>query len=227
MVVKPAVRAHSCLNPAHGFMIAPKSGGHTPPDESNDIARGAYFFQFSHNTLTKTPTMRHIITALSTLFFVCFSVLIFTGCSNPDSRFAKVEGTVTYKGEAVAGASVTFAPASGTGEPASGLTDASGKYTLTTGGAQNAGSGAVPGEYTVLISKVQTTQVTDPDELLEQKGEISYDVLQQRLSAKGGSKTTISHKPLLPTKYDNPGSSPLKATVVKGKTDPINFDLTD
>ena len=107
-----------------------------------------------------------------------------------------------------------------------GLTNASGKFTLTTPGAQNAGSGAVPAEYIVLVSKIQTTQTTDPDELLEQKKEITYEELQRRLMAKGGSRTTFSHKDLLPVKYGH-GASPLKATVNKGKNPPFVFDLTD
>jgi len=155
------------------------------------------------------------------------SVLVFTGCSNPDARFAKVEGTVTYNGEAIEGASVTFTPVDTAGEAASGLTNASGRFTLTTAGAQNAGSGAVPAEYTVLISKNLTTQVTDPDELAEQRGEITYDDLQQRLSAKGGSTTTISHQQMLPEKYGNPGMTPLRVTVNQGKNTPFDFELTD
>lgn len=153
-------------------------------------------------------------------------MLAFTGCKNPDARFAKVEGTITFNGTAIEGANVTFVPVGAGGESATGLTNASGTFTLTTPGAQNTGSGAVPGEYVVLVSKMATTQTTDPDELLEQKGEITYEELQKRLMAKGGSKTTYSHKQLLPRKYDE-NTSPLKATVIKGKNPPFVFELTD
>ena len=162
-----------------------------------------------------------------TLVLVGLSVLVFAGCNNPDARFSRVEGTITYNGEAVDGAFVTFTPATeSSGEPATGLTDASGKFTLTTSGAQNAGSGAVPAEYVVMVSKVERTQITDPDELAEQRKEITYEELQRRLAAKGGSTTTFLTQTMLPTKYDNP-SSPLRATVEKGRNAPINFDLTD
>ena len=161
-----------------------------------------------------------------TLVLVSLSILVFAGCNNPDARFAKVEGTITYNGVAVEGASVTFAPASGSGDPATGLTKADGKFTLTTPGAANAGSGAVPADYIVLVSKVETTQTTDPDELLEQKKEITYEELQRRLMAKGGSRTTYSHKELLPARYGQ-GATPLKATVNKGKNQPFVFELTD
>lgn len=162
----------------------------------------------------------------SPLVLVGLSLLVFTGCNNPDARFAKIEGTVTFNGATVEGANVTFSPTGDVGEPASGLTDANGKFTLTTPGAESGGSGAVPGEYVVLISKTETTQTTDPDELLEQRKEITYEELQSRLAAKGGSKTTYSHKQVLPRKYDE-NTSPLKATVVKGKNPPFVFELTD
>jgi len=161
-----------------------------------------------------------------TLVLVGLSVLVFAGCNNPDARFSRVEGTITYNGVPVEGANVTFAPASGTGDPAAGLTNASGKFTLTTAGATNAGTGAVPGEYIVQVSKVETSQTTDPDEAAYHRQEITYDELQVRLSNKGGSRTTYAYKALLPTKYDA-HDSPLKATVVKGKNEPFVFDLTD
>ena len=169
--------------------------------------------------------MQHNIFFTSIL--VVLSVLVFAGCKNPDARFVKVEGTIKYNGEAIEGADVTFVPVDSSGEAASGRTDANGKYTLTTAGAQKAGAGAVPAEYTVLVSKNETTQITDPDELAEQRGDITYDQLQERLTAKGGSTTQITHKALIPAKYSNPGMALLKATVTKGKTDPIDFELTD
>jgi len=168
--------------------------------------------------------MKHSIFFTSVL--VGLSVFVFAGCNNPDARFSRVEGTITYNGEAVEEAFVTFMPASGEGEPATGLTDANGRFTLTTPGAQNAGSGAVPGEYVVRVSKSETTVMMDPDELLERSGEITYEELQRRLAAKGGSTTRQTHRDLLPTRY-NGGSSPLRATVIQGRNPPFVFDLVD
>jgi len=167
-------------------------------------------------------TMRYNVIILSTL------ILVFAGCNNPDARFTKVEGTVTYNGEAVAGASVIFSPTDSSGESASGRTDASGKYTLTTAGAQNAGTGVVPGMYNVLVTKVESTQTSDPDVLAEQRKEITEDELHRRLAAKGLTLTTavkIDHKQLLPTIYGQPNT--LKATVQQGRVSRHDFDLTD
>ena len=135
-----------------------------------------------------------------------------------------------YNGEAVEGASVIFTAADSSGESAVGVTDKSGKYTLTTAGAKNAGTGAVPGEYNVLVTKVLSTQTTDPDVLAEQRKEITDKELQRRLAAKGltvSSAVRIEYKQLLPVKYGQPSSTPLKATVQKGRVNKHNFDLTD
>jgi len=168
--------------------------------------------------------MRHSVIILS-LF-----VLAFIGCNNPDARFTKVEGTITYNGEAVAGASIIFSPTDSSGESASGKTDKSGKYTLTTAGAENAGTGVAPGTYNVLVTKVQSTQTSDPDVLAEQRKEITEEELQRRLAAKGLTPSTavkIEYKHLLPEIYGQPSSTPLKATVSKGRVSKQDFALTD
>ena len=179
---------------------------------------------YNANPLTKILIMRHFVIILSSL------ILVFTGCNNPDARFTKVEGTITYNGEAVEGATVVFSPADSSGESASGKTDASGKYTLTTPGAQNAGTGVVPGAYNVLVTKVHSTSTSDPDVLAEQRREITYEELQTRLAAKGLTPSTavqIEHKQLLPVRYGQPSGTPLKATVQQGRVSKHDFDLTD
>ena len=169
--------------------------------------------------------MQHYIFFTSVLV-VC-SAFVFTGCNNPDNRFVKVAGTITYNGQAVDGATITFASVESGGESASGVTDAGGKYTLTSSGTVNAGTGVLPGEYIVRVSKTLSTYTPDPDEEAERKGEITYDELQKRLRAKkNGSTAKVKHQELLPVKYGQPGTTPLKATVVKG-TGTHNFDLTD
>lgn len=77
------------------------------------------------------------------------TLAISVGCSGAagTSPTAPVTGVVTYKGAPVANASVTFTPASG--RPANGVTDASGKYTLSTFGNQD---GAVLGTHKVTIT---------------------------------------------------------------------------
>lgn len=138
-----------------------------------------------------------------------------------------VTGTVTYKGQPLGEATVSFQPVSSEGEPASGLTDASGNFTLTSAGANDGGRGALPGDYVVSVKKYEAAP-PDPDEAAYNKGEIDYNELQSRISAKGpqGQKVTAS-KSLLPTKYESPSSSGLTATVKAGKNEPFKFDLVD
>jgi hypothetical protein len=154
-------------------------------------------------------------------------VLVLSGCSNPDGKYSKVEGTITYNGQSVDGATVSFQPVAPDGESASGLTDASGKFKLSSVGAVDGGRGALPGEYRVTVVKREAPP-PDPDQAAFDRGEIDYNQLQERLSRKnpyastGGGKT----KSLIPEKYATASSSGLTATVVKGKNAPV-FELAD
>ena len=140
----------------------------------------------------------------ATAILLGFSILISVGCGNPDSRYIKVEGTVTYNGTVLEKAIVTFRPVESNGEAGTGATDAGGKYTLTSPNADGGGTGVLPGEYVVLIQKEEVTNVfgTDPD----------------------GADETVIRKHLLPEKYRK--DSPLKVTVSKSSRK-HDFDLTD
>ena len=161
-----------------------------------------------------------------TAAFISFFLLLSAGCSNSDARYVKVEGTITYKGQAIEGATVSFLPDASDGEPAAGLTDAEGKYTLTSSNAIGGGTGVLPGTYTVRVVKTQSTVTQDPDEA-EQRGEIDYSELQRRLSAKGGSATKVKHEEMLPKKYSQPSTTPLKNVSVAKGAGTLDFDLTD
>lgn len=65
---------------------------------------------------------------ITALLFFCTAM---TGCSNNGDQpdLGTVEGTVTFEGKPLPGASITFHPASG--RPAMGKTDAEGHYKLT------------------------------------------------------------------------------------------------
>jgi len=171
--------------------------------------------------------MQHNSKSIFTAVFISLFVFGLTGCSNPDSKYVKVEGAITYNGQTVEGATVINASGEPGGESASGTTDASGKYTLTSSGATNTFTGVLPGEYTVSVSKTLSTVTPDPDEEAEKKGDITYDELQKRLSAKGGSTAKAEHKDLLPKQYAQSSKTPLKATIEKGKVSTQNFELAD
>jgi len=159
-------------------------------------------------------------------FATAFAALLLfplSGCSNTDSRYSKVEGTVTYNGVAVEGATVSFQPVTSEGESASGRTDANGRFTLTSASAQDGGRGALPGEYRVAIEKREVR--SDPDQEAFDRGEITYDDLQERQERNRGVSTPP--RDLLPVKYKTASGSGLTATVTPGRNSPFNFELTD
>ncbi len=81
-------------------------------------------------------------------------LLLFTGCgpASDGPRLVPVSGTVTLDGKPLSGATVTFIPTGETrGTDASGRTDGSGKYSLTTPKGQ---AGTAAGTYKVTISRL-------------------------------------------------------------------------
>jgi hypothetical protein len=120
---------------------------------------------------------------------------------------------VTYKGAAVEGAVVTLQPASDTSiKPASGTTDASGNFTVSTfiGGADQA-PGAMPGEYKVTVTKIAASTMT------------SEQMAQQMQS--GGKMEPPKNE--LPEKYASTTSSGLTATVGADGLSGLKLDLVD
>ena len=158
------------------------------------------------------------------IFLTALFVLSLMGC-NPDSQYAKVEGTITYNGEPLEGATVSFQSTVAGGESASGVTDARGKYSVTSVYAVQGGAGVIPGDYTVTVSK--RTRPVDPDEEAYKKGEITYDELQKRNAAKPLLVGAGRSEQLIPRKYTVASESGLKASVQKGKNPPFDFALTD
>lgn len=78
------------------------------------------------------------------------------GCG-PRTRLeglAPVEGTVTFRGKPVEGASVVFVPATAGKRAAVGTTDATGRFRLTT---KDPGDGALPGAYAIAVSKTEAS----------------------------------------------------------------------
>jgi len=122
-----------------------------------------------------------------------------------------VTGTVTQGGQAVEGATVTFVPTSG-GKSASGITDASGKYTLTT---SKAGDGAVPGQYGVKIVKYEAaeTQASAGGGGGPEGAEGTGPEMPADYGGAAESPEEEAPANLLPPQYESPDTSGLKATV--------------
>ena len=133
------------------------------------------------------------------------SIVAISGCGDGKLKTYPVSGTVTYKGEPLADATVSFSPKT-TGEGTTGFakTDTKGFYQLqTTQGRVNAGT--TPGEYYVTIIKVESVGT----------GRMLVDSGVTREEEKTVSK--------IPEKYSSTEAG-LTATVVKRKNE-FNFDL--
>lgn len=147
---------------------------------------------------------------------------VIAGCSAGVDRpeTAPVSGTVVYKGQPVEGATVSFM-ADGAPRAASGVTDADGKFQLST---FELNDGALIGEHVVTISKQEAgataPQSTDPTAALNDPSAL-VEMQLSTTSQKGGPKS------LLPQKYANPNTSPLKEKVTAEGPNSFVFTLTD
>ena len=136
----------------------------------------------------------------------------FVGCSSKGglSGLYPCEGTVTYNGAPVDGASVTFYPDGGTdARSAGGRTDARGVFQLTTLKPQD---GVFPGNYTVTIIKYEEYG-KEPPLVMNSEGD---------MIPSGGRPV----RNVLPAKYGTPETSGLTSRIEKRKNT-VSFDLTD
>ena len=103
---------------------------------------------------------------------LCVGVMItIAGCGASNPNTTAVTGTVTYDGEPLEGATVTLTPEAGSNgaRGASGLTDASGNFTLSTVFPDGETKpGAVGGNYTVRVSKLEASEAPETDGMIDQ-----------------------------------------------------------
>lgn len=117
------------------------------------------------------------------------------GCSGKTSAGAEATGVVTLDGSPLADVLVNFYPQGG-GSSAFATTDAEGKFTVKTSGAE---TGLAPGEYTVSVSP--------PDADSE--------------AAEGAAGP-----PAIPEKYASGKTSGLKVTVSGGQANELKIELS-
>lgn len=136
------------------------------------------------------------------VFGLALAMLLTIGCGKSGTTpTVKVTGTVTFSGAPVAGAVVGFTPEQG--RPASGTTDASGKFTLST---FETGDGAVLGKHAVTI--------TDSAEAQDEGGEVDYSLPSEAAPGRFSAK------------YADPATSGFSAEVSKDSHE-FTFDMTD
>jgi len=154
--------------------------------------------------------------------FLCLAAVVVSlaGCGEPPEpadRLGRVPATatVTYNGADVDGATVTFYPAGEGGMGAFGKTDSGGRAKM---GTYDSEDGAVPGEYTVTVFKMEGATsgvVGEEEESDEPEGE------------EGGETDESEAAGVLPAKYADKSASGLTATVTEGGDNSFPFELTD
>jgi hypothetical protein len=146
----------------------------------------------------------HIVAAVA--------VLLVAGCSQQPAsnrpQTVPVKGTITLKGQPLAKATVSFQP-DGKGSGASGITDDSGGFLLSTFAAKD---GAVPGKYKVVVSKFN--EVTS-----------GGDMTAPGYAPPTESSSAAKPKNLVPEQYTDPAKSGLTAEVATGAANAFDFDL--
>jgi hypothetical protein len=141
-----------------------------------------------------------------------------------------VTGKVSKGGQPVSGATVTFLPQGTDGRAATGTTDASGVYNLTT---FESGDGALPGSYKVMITKFAGAATPAPaGGSAAEPTAADMDAIYKAMEAQGRNVTggeitqpgAAPPKGELNEKYANAETSGLTAEV---KTDDTNsYDFT-
>jgi hypothetical protein len=132
------------------------------------------------------------------------------------SGLSKINGTITLNGHSLEGATITLVPSilnPQSARAASGLSDANGKFQLTT---LNSGDGVFPGDYTVYVSKIISEgDILSPSEIRNR------GLLSEQLSE------ITKPKQMIPEKYTLPETSGLTITVKPGRNPDLVIDIEE
>lgn len=148
------------------------------------------------------------------LIWMTIPLVFLGGCGPKHPTVEPVSGKVTFKGEAVEGATVTFFAEGSGGHPAVGTTGADGTFNLTS---YEPNDGAPAGKHTVTVAKIESSGPSIP------AGE-SMEAAAAR-SAKGD--TSNQEKMLLPAHYASASTSKLSFTVNKGEKNHFDIELKE
>jgi hypothetical protein len=142
--------------------------------------------------------------------FLAVVIICAAGCSKGgDFSTVAVSGKVTYHGQPVEGATISFIP-DAAGRPATAISTAGGMYRLRTLDAD----GANAGQYTVVVQKVDIPPASTEPVSMEE-------------ALKLNSRPPPAPKQALPSKYADPEKSPLKIEVKAGQANTIDLQLAD
>ena len=163
----------------------------------------------------------------SALAVCCIGSLLLPGCGSKYPATVPVSGKVTWRGDPVEKAIVTFSRGAkdiALGEVAIGSTDADGRFELTTHFAgQASGKGALPGDYEVTISKPVPPPGIAPEH---------YRVMVEaaRKIGESGAPVPPAQQPpalveMFPQHFSAAGKSRLKFSVPPACTTAANFAI--
>ncbi len=160
----------------------------------------------------------------SWLCLLCLLLAAFAGCPGGGTGVdtVAVTGTVTLDGSPVGGANVAFSPKSADGRAAAGITDASGRFTLTT---IEAGDGAVPGSYAVTITKVSGGDQAGAA-LADRMSRGETLTAEELDTLARGGEGDVEQKSAIPEKYASADTSGFTAEVKSGGTNDFPFAMT-
>lgn len=151
-------------------------------------------------------------------FLQLFCLFAVFGCGSdpgPPVPVHPVTGKVTYKGEPVVGADITFMNAEAN-RSAFGRTNDRGEYQLTT---FSANDGAVAGKHVVTITKIESAPPTTEAAPIESEAYVPPGL--------GESTEPPKPKSTFPEKFGKQDTSGLIAVVNADAPNKINFELTD
>lgn len=151
-------------------------------------------------------------------------LLLAGGCRAKDGpHTVPVTGTVTFKGQPVDAALVSFSPKTTGVRSAVARTDARGRFQLMT---IFPADGAMPGSYVVTISKTDADKAPPPavDSSFEAAMERSKKAPAQSMTS---PVTVAASKNFLPAKYADPATSDLAAEVKPQGANQFTFELAE
>lgn len=159
---------------------------------------------------------------------ICLALLI--GCSSGTNgpKLAPADGTVTYKGSPLAGATVMFVPAKG--PVAMGITDVNGKFRLATGTIR----GAVIGPVTVSITAMSASENTSGMDAISKRPQSKEEAdaymkkaSEMQAAMSSGRAADVMPKSLIPEKYGKAETSGLRYEIKANGPNHFEIALTD
>jgi hypothetical protein len=144
-----------------------------------------------------------------------YCIVVLVGCSGGTDKAkasrpktALANGVVTYNGQPLDGALIVFVPEVNEGTSAAAVSNSQGKFTAM---AFSPEQGAVPGKYTVTVSKMLEPTAEQPDEA-------GHDAPPPKV---------VKPKSLIPIKYSQPKTSTLIVVVPAEGTESLKLELKD